>query len=436
MCAQLHIVMSSHDRAQAYTICAHECMYVSVFSYEGSEDLQERRIADCPSTYSASELSPAQSTSAPPCLAPAIPPFSSPNWHRRLRAKRSSARHYYRTGAVVPWKLRQLLQSHHATSRPQQRRLQEMGRGRGANRPYKAEVGNGFNVWRGAWSPAQQAPWKQGPARQQQGSIPGYMSVQLESDMASFGSQGRPSAPIEDGDSSLVPTVQSALNQTRKAEGKATALSCGAECQIQRMGSQDDGQLPKGAAQVCEGYRKAAEGDLGGRAGASGSACCPTCLSLQRPRWQPMQGTRRGYATRRECLCCLGKCRGKGQHGRPTACFGGGCDPYEVGPGHPTDPAGWFWAHGSAWCHYSSCSGRSLHDGSHLVVVLQARPQGVAQTWRHLRLQRHRRLWPVVGRSELWKTMGTKKQRSKRSWSTRMLRHRRIPPRSSSPTEG
>ena len=134
------------------------------------------------------------------------------------------ARHYYQVGAVVPWKLRQILLSHHATSHLQRRRLQEMGRGRGANRPYKAEVGNGFNVWRGAWSPAQQAPWKQGPQRQQQGSIPGYMSVQLESDTASLGSQGRPLVPVEDGDSSLVPTVQSALNQTRKAEGKVLKL--------------------------------------------------------------------------------------------------------------------------------------------------------------------------------------------------------------------
>ncbi|CAE7947247.1 Gm166 [Symbiodinium sp. KB8] len=141
-----------------------------------------------------------------------------------LRARRSVARRHYRSGTVVPWKLRQVLLSHHATSHLQRRRLQEMGRGRGANRPFKAEVGNGFNVWRGAWSPAQQAPWQQGPQRQQQGSIPGYMSVQLEADTTSLGSQGRSLVPVEDGDSSLVPTVQSALNQTRKAEGKVLKL--------------------------------------------------------------------------------------------------------------------------------------------------------------------------------------------------------------------
>ncbi|CAE7347769.1 unnamed protein product, partial [Symbiodinium microadriaticum] len=96
-----------------------------------------------------------------------------------------------------------------------------MGRGRGANR---SDGGQGFHVWRGAWSPSQNAPWKSNPPRQQPGAIPGYMSVQLDSEAAAYSQSGVAAGPSMDGDAQLVPTVQSALNQTRKAEGKVQKL--------------------------------------------------------------------------------------------------------------------------------------------------------------------------------------------------------------------
>ncbi|CAE7176445.1 unnamed protein product, partial [Symbiodinium necroappetens] len=104
-----------------------------------------------------------------------------------------------------------------------------MGRGRANPQPRGSAQhgdgggGYGYHLWRGAKSPSHQAPWKSSTGRQQ-ALFPGYLSMKVSVDSAQPGAVAGAHALPDDADSRLVPTVQTALNHTRKAETKVIRL--------------------------------------------------------------------------------------------------------------------------------------------------------------------------------------------------------------------
>ena len=117
------------------------------------------------------------------------PRYSSPTWHRRLRAVRSQARLRLRSGAQITNKQRRALILHHATSLRQKWLLairSGMGRG-GKYKQWGKDNQHGAaaqQLWRGSWSPRLRAdpparPWRESNNKEaaHASSFPAYDSM-------------------------------------------------------------------------------------------------------------------------------------------------------------------------------------------------------------------------------------------------------------------
>ena len=121
---------------------------------------------------------------------------------------------------------------HHASAPSLTRRL-GMGRGRAQSKPWEASQSSAsWHIWPGAWSPQQReraAPWQKNAGKPSD-PFAGYASVDPEQEVTVI------EEPSSNG-GRLVPTVQHALNDTRKAETKvkklrAAAKACAAKWKI------------------------------------------------------------------------------------------------------------------------------------------------------------------------------------------------------------
>ena len=89
-------------------------------------------------------------------------------------------------------------------------------RGNGSKQTWEATADRSWSIWPGAFSP--QAPWKPrgGKGAQKEQGIPGYATRRPQEE------QPNPAAPTNGASAKegLVPTIQHALNYTRKAEAR------------------------------------------------------------------------------------------------------------------------------------------------------------------------------------------------------------------------
>ena len=87
---------------------------------------------------------------------------------------------------------------------------------------------NGYRIWPGAYSPSQQAAWDKKPWRGDNpkagAAFPSYASVSLPADRGAAPRDPATRAEDRMARSSTTPAIQTALNHTRKAEGKVVRL--------------------------------------------------------------------------------------------------------------------------------------------------------------------------------------------------------------------
>ena len=186
--------------------------------------------------------------------------IASPSWHRKLRLKRAKARASVRLGLPVSRLQRDLLSRHHGTD-PHFRALLRgfpvrMGRGskqgsqQGGQQWRQGE--HGYRVWPGAYSPQQpqardKRPWRSDVSRPTT-SFPSYASVSLPVEKTAPTRNPSERSGGRAGNTSATPAIQTALNHTRKAEGKVNRL---------RDALQESGLLwQEYEAQMKEAFRK------------------------------------------------------------------------------------------------------------------------------------------------------------------------------------
>ena len=159
----------------------------------------------------------------------------SPNWHRRARHRRSSARALVKRGVRPSNQALFALIRHHSVG-PQQREALKslMGRGDKWNRPQQGghydtyrqpqggrqESQRPWRVWPGAFSPSGRQ-W----SRQEQAAFPRYDARPPPSTSRSQDNNMVSGGAMEDGASHLVNDVQSFINMARKAENRVKSLT-------------------------------------------------------------------------------------------------------------------------------------------------------------------------------------------------------------------
>ena len=159
----------------------------------------------------------------------------SPTWHRRARRTRSKARSRCRLlrSLWLPLRGRDLarLASHHSSPFPTLMGKPKEWKGHGGVKSWEQASERSWSIWPGAYSP--QAPWrpKGGKGMTRDQGIPGYATRKPQEEPP------QSTALISAGGTSvkegLVPTIQHALNCTRKAEAKVKKIQDDKEKHIQ-----------------------------------------------------------------------------------------------------------------------------------------------------------------------------------------------------------
>ncbi|CAE7697032.1 psaC [Symbiodinium sp. CCMP2592] len=136
---------------------------------------------------------------------------------------RSRLRKAIANGRQVSERRLSVLAQHHGTCPTRRRSLLGMGRGKYNQQPWVKDESY-YRVWPGAYSPPShrsRPSWQanQGPV------FPSYNTIDLTQDATgAAGADGADARPPDAANAGLVPTLQTALNQTRKAEQKVNKL--------------------------------------------------------------------------------------------------------------------------------------------------------------------------------------------------------------------
>ena len=148
----------------------------------------------------------------------------SPAWHRRLRGKRAKARLVLRLRGKCSLQASRRLAGHHGTCPYQARSLILMGKRGGANQHGQGwhDKSPGYAYWQGAWKSRQRYLQHQDWEQPRQNTFPAYDANWKEERQIVEVQTKRPGQNPEG--MSFVQTVQAAINQARKLDGRVAAM--------------------------------------------------------------------------------------------------------------------------------------------------------------------------------------------------------------------
>ena len=152
----------------------------------------------------------------------------SPNWHRRLRARRSVTRLAIRQGKPVRKDRLVALAHHHGTCQTRRRHLEPMGKA-GRQDKWKSQKAwypesqqhASWSVWPGAWA---QSPQARRAAAERTPQFPAYDSVSKDNTGMIVVSEHRYEKPQLREGPQLVNVVQAAVNHARKLNNRVEKL--------------------------------------------------------------------------------------------------------------------------------------------------------------------------------------------------------------------